>query len=67
VTAAVVAAGRKLRRRIAGRVIVAAVVAENLPLFTTNPGDDAGLEKLVRIVPVSRWCRTHWRCACALT
>ncbi len=29
-------------------------IAEELPLFTTNPSDYAGLEKLIRIVPVTR-------------
>jgi predicted nucleic acid-binding protein len=53
VTAAVVAAGRKPRRRIADLMIAATAIAEDLPLFTTNPGDYAGLEKLVRITPVT--------------
>ena len=25
-----------------------------IPLYTTNPGDYAGLEKLIRVVPVTR-------------
>lgn len=54
VTAAVVAAGRKPRRRIADLMIAATAVAEDLPLYTTNPDDYAGLEKIVRIVPVTR-------------
>jgi predicted nucleic acid-binding protein len=54
VTAAVVAAGRKPRRRIAGLMIAATAIAEDLPLYTTNPGDYAGLEKLIRVVPVTR-------------
>jgi predicted nucleic acid-binding protein len=54
VTAAIVAAGRKPRRRIADLMIAATAIAEDLPLFTTNPGDYAGLEKLVRVVPVTR-------------
>ena len=54
VAAAVVAAGRKPRRRIADLMIAATAIAEDLPLFTTNPGDYTGLEKLVRIVPISR-------------
>jgi hypothetical protein len=32
----------------------ATAIAEELPLFTTNPGDYTGLEKLIRIVPVTR-------------
>jgi predicted nucleic acid-binding protein len=54
VTAAVVAAGRKPRRRIADLMIAATAIAEDLPLYTTNPGDYAGLERLVRVVPVTR-------------
>jgi hypothetical protein len=54
VIASVVAAGRKPRRRIADLMIAATAIAEDLPLFTTNPGDYAGLEKLIRIVPVTR-------------
>jgi predicted nucleic acid-binding protein len=54
VTAAGVAAGRKPRRRIADLMIVATAIAEDLPLYTTNPGDYAGLQKLIRVVPVTR-------------
>jgi predicted nucleic acid-binding protein len=54
VTAAIVAAGRKPRRRIADLMIAATAIAEGLPVFTTNPGDYAGLEKLIRIAPVTR-------------
>ena len=54
VTAAVVAAGRKPRRRIADLMIAATAISEDLPLYTTNPGDYAGLEKIVRVVPVTR-------------
>lgn len=54
VTAAVIATGRKPRRRIADLMIAATAIAEDLPLFTTNPGDYVGLGKLVRVVPVTR-------------
>ena len=54
VTAAVIAAGRKPRRRIADLMIAAIAVAEDLPLFTTNPDDFIGLESLLTIVPVTR-------------
>jgi predicted nucleic acid-binding protein len=54
VTAADVAAGRKPRRRIADLMIAATAISEDLPLYTTNPGDYSGLEKLVRVVPVTR-------------
>jgi predicted nucleic acid-binding protein len=54
VTAAVVAAGRKPRRRIADLMIAATAIAEDLPLFTTNPGDFDGLDGVLTLVPVSR-------------
>lgn len=54
VTAAVVAAGRKPRRRIADLMIVSTAIAEDLPLYTTNPGDFTGLGDLVTIMPVTR-------------
>ncbi|HEY7146488.1 MAG TPA: type II toxin-antitoxin system VapC family toxin [Streptosporangiaceae bacterium] len=54
VTAAVVAAGRKPQRRIADLMIAATAVAEDLPLFTTNPGDFGGLGQLLTVVPVTR-------------
>ncbi|MFI5066708.1 MAG: type II toxin-antitoxin system VapC family toxin [Streptosporangiales bacterium] len=54
VAAAVIAAGRKPRRRTADLMIAASAIAEDLPLFTTNPDDYAGLEKLVRVIPVTR-------------
>lgn len=54
VTAAVVTAGRKPRRRIADLMIAATAISEGLPLYTTNPGDYKGLEKHVRVVPVTR-------------
>jgi predicted nucleic acid-binding protein len=54
VTAAVVATGRKPRRRIADLMIAATAVAEDLPLFTTNPDDFNGLTDLLTIVAVAR-------------
>ncbi len=42
------------RRGVALLMIAATAIAEDLPLFTTNPGDYAGLEKLIRIAPVTR-------------
>jgi predicted nucleic acid-binding protein len=53
-SAAVVAAGRKPRRRLADLMIASTAIAEDLPLFTTNPDDYTGLEKLLRLVPVTR-------------
>ena len=54
VAAAVIAAGREPRRRVADLMIAATAIAEDLPLFTTNPDDYAGLERLVRVIPVTR-------------
>jgi predicted nucleic acid-binding protein len=54
VAAAVVAVGRKPRRRLADLMIAATAISEGLPLFTTNPGDFAGLESLVSVIPVTR-------------
>ncbi|MEU4314469.1 type II toxin-antitoxin system VapC family toxin [Nocardia sp. NPDC024068] len=54
VCAAVIATGRKPRRRIADLMIASIALAEDLPLYTTNPGDFKGLESLVTIVSVTR-------------
>jgi predicted nucleic acid-binding protein len=54
VTAAVVAAGRKPRRRIADLMIASTAIAENLPLYTTNPDDFTGLADLLTIMSVTR-------------
>lgn len=54
VTAAVIAAGRQPRRRTADMMIAATALAEGLPLFTTNPGDFAGLDQLITVIPVTR-------------
>jgi hypothetical protein len=53
-TAAVVAAGRKPRRRVADLMIAAIAVAQELPLYTTHPDDFSGLEELLAIMPVTR-------------
>jgi len=37
------------------------IAAEELPLFTTNPKDFAGLETLLTIVPVKRPTPPHER------
>lgn len=59
VAATVIAAGRKPRRRIADLMIAAIAIAEDLPLFTTNPDDYTGLERLVRVFPVTRPALPH--------
>ena len=53
VTAAVIATGRKPRRRIADLLIAATAIAEGLPLFTTNPADFTGLDTLLPVISVS--------------
>ena len=54
VTAAVITAGRKPRRRLADLMIAAIAIAEDLPLFTTSPDDFAGLDHLLTLMPVTR-------------
>ncbi|MFD7448633.1 type II toxin-antitoxin system VapC family toxin [Kitasatospora sp. NPDC059827] len=54
VCAAVVGSGRKPRRRVADLMIAAIAIAEELPLFTTNPDDFKGLEGILTVVPVTR-------------
>lgn len=54
VSAAVIAAGRKPRRRVADLMIASIAITNGLPLFTTNPGDFAGLDDLLEVVPVRR-------------
>ena len=50
---AVAALGRKPRGRRAFDLLIAATaLAENLPLFTANPDDFAGLDSLIRVIPV---------------
>lgn len=53
VAAAVVRAGRLPRRRLADLMIASTAIAEELPLFTTNPKDFTGLDRLLTIVPVN--------------
>ncbi len=48
VTAAVVTAGTKPRRRAADLMIAATALAAELPLYPTNPDDFAGLGGLIR-------------------
>ncbi|MFD2419916.1 type II toxin-antitoxin system VapC family toxin [Amycolatopsis pigmentata] len=59
VTAAVIGAGRKPRRRIADLMIASIAIAEGLPLFTTNPKDFTGLDALLTFVPVNRPMVSH--------
>ncbi len=50
--AAVVAAGRKPRRRLADLQIAATALANGLALITRNPGDFVGLDDLVEVLAV---------------
>ncbi|MFE4828209.1 type II toxin-antitoxin system VapC family toxin [Streptomyces sp. NPDC056672] len=61
VCAAVISTGRKPRRRIADLMIAAIAIAEELPLFTTNPDDYKGLDGLLTLVPVTRPTVLHER------
>jgi len=61
VCAAVIGAGRKPRRRVADLMIAAIAIAEELPLFTTNPDDYKGLDGLLTVVPVTRPTVLHDR------
>ena len=54
VAAAVTAAGRSPRSRVAGLMIASTAIAAGLPLFTTNPDDFAGLADLLTVLPVTR-------------
>jgi predicted nucleic acid-binding protein len=61
VTASVVAVGRKPRRRTGDLMIAATAIAEDLPLYTMNPGDFDGLRELLTVVPVTRPSVPHER------
>ena len=54
VVACVVAVGRTPRRRAVDLMIAATAIAEDLPLYTTNPADFGGLQGLLTVVPVTR-------------
>ena len=54
VVAAVLAVGRKPRRRATDLMIAATAIAAGLPLYTTNPDDFSGLDRLLTVVPVTR-------------
>jgi hypothetical protein len=47
VAAAVIGAGRKPSGQLADLMIASIAIAEGLPLFTTNPKDFSGLERLL--------------------
>nr|WP_307873958.1 MULTISPECIES: type II toxin-antitoxin system VapC family toxin [unclassified Frankia] len=53
VDAAVRAVNRDPRGRLADLLIACVAIAHQLPLFTVNPKDFAGLERMLEVVPVS--------------
>jgi predicted nucleic acid-binding protein len=61
VSAATIAIGRKSRPRVADLMIASTAIAEGLPLFTTNPDDFRGLDRLLMVVPVTRPAVSHER------
>ena len=54
VCAAVLAAGRTPRRRVADLMIASIAAANRLPLHTTNSDDFVGLNQLVKAVSIPR-------------
>ncbi|MCL2653525.1 MAG: type II toxin-antitoxin system VapC family toxin [Propionibacteriaceae bacterium] len=52
--AALLGAGRAPRRRNFDLQIAATAVVNNLPLYTTNPDDFAGLDSYLKLMPVHR-------------
>lgn len=52
IAAEIIEMGRKPRRRLADLMIASVAVANRLPLFTTNPADFRGLERILTVVPV---------------
>jgi predicted nucleic acid-binding protein len=61
VSAAVIATGRRPRRRVVDLMIASTAIAEGLPLYTTNPDDFARLDSLLPIMPVTRPTVPHER------
>jgi predicted nucleic acid-binding protein len=53
VYASTLAAGRKPRRYYADLLIASTAIANKLPLFTVNPDDFRGLDRLLRVYPVT--------------
>jgi predicted nucleic acid-binding protein len=48
----IIATGRKPRSRVADLMIGSVAAANRLPLFTTNPDDFRGLDRVLTVVPV---------------
>jgi predicted nucleic acid-binding protein len=53
ITAAVASTGRSPRSRVADQMIAATAASRGWPLYTTNPTDFLGLEKILTVVPVA--------------
>lgn len=60
-SAAVRAAGRTPRRRSADLMIAATAAVEGMALYTMNPDDFVGLDRLVQVVAVPRPARESGR------
>lgn len=54
VCGAVLASGRKPRRRLADLMIASVAIVNRVPLYTTNPDDFRGLDHLLEIFAVQR-------------
>jgi predicted nucleic acid-binding protein len=54
VCGAVLAAGRHPRRRLADLMTAAIAIVNRVPLYTTNPNDFQGLDRLLTIEAVAR-------------
>ncbi|MFN8031527.1 MAG: type II toxin-antitoxin system VapC family toxin [Dermatophilaceae bacterium] len=54
ICAAVAGIGRQPRRRVADLQIAAVACANDLPLFTTSPGNFVGVDELVTVVGITR-------------
>ena len=54
VSAAVLAIGRTSRRRVTDLMIASIAIANDLPVYTTNPADFVGLDELLDVRAVSR-------------
>lgn len=52
VAAAILAAGRRPRSRVPDLMIASVAIANRMPLYTTNPDDFTGLDKLLDTVAV---------------
>jgi predicted nucleic acid-binding protein len=57
VSAAVLASGRKPRRRLADLMIASIAIVNRIPLYTTNPDDFLGLDRLLTVLVVERPAR----------